>query len=476
MIVSCENCHTRFKIDEKRLIPAGVKLRCSRCQHTFELKPLAPTVAEPSAASSPPAPGEAQSAPLIAPPEGEGESARSVADVAPAVEPGVPEEVIYGAAPGSALSGPLDPDEVDHVVEEALRSPEGPAAGDMNQAEGGERSGRADDLFGAPNDDDPDGSTQDLSPPLGAGAGEPRDRSEDFDWDHVSFTEDPPAAADDSARGSEEANARSESEPLELDIKRPAMKLGRDASPRDVHSALPESAGSGETGLELDRPAAAPLARAAESTPRSFSAEEENDHEKRPEAPLRGTKPSVFFPGVARSLPSPSVAWPKRPPLVLPLVPTLAGSILLGLFVAVVSAFTLYAPAGPRSRIASTVHPQGTGLASSALRLDDISGRRVRREDAIPLYVVTGKARWSAPPKGVWFLEGVLVDRNGRALQRRSAQVGPLSALSHLLASDPARLTQHTPLPPRGESGFLILFTPEPSWQADVRFEVRLAD
>jgi hypothetical protein len=168
---------------------------------------------------------------------------------------------------------------------------------------------------------------------------------------------------------------------------------------------------------------------------------------------------------------------PKRPPLLLPLVPTLAGSIAVGLLVALASAFLLYAPHGPLAGTASVLHPGPAAGDQVALLLDDLSGRRVGRQGAEPLYVVTGRARWSAPPKGGWVLDGVLIDRRGRALQRRRAQVGPLSMLSSMPeATPPGHPGPGTPLPARGESRFLIRFSPQPAWEADVRLEVRRAD
>ena len=37
MIVICEHCETRFKLDEGRIPPEGTRVRCSRCKHAFFL-------------------------------------------------------------------------------------------------------------------------------------------------------------------------------------------------------------------------------------------------------------------------------------------------------------------------------------------------------------------------------------------------------------------------------------------------------
>lgn len=38
MIIQCEQCKTRFKLDESRVKDTGVKVRCSKCKHTFIVK------------------------------------------------------------------------------------------------------------------------------------------------------------------------------------------------------------------------------------------------------------------------------------------------------------------------------------------------------------------------------------------------------------------------------------------------------
>jgi len=478
MIVSCENCHTRFKLDNERLRAAGVKLRCSKCQHTFELKPFEPgasTPGEETPAAAPPAtatpvPGEAPND-----------------ETAPTANDGGPtEEVVLGAGPGGMPGPRFDPDEIDRAVDAALRQPDGPATGDMNQAEGSERSARVEDLFGAPDSVDENGPPPDSPSLLAPAPGNPRERSEDFDWDHLSFTESRPPSAEDALKASEEVEKPSETEPLELDTDRPQIQTGRAGSQKVVRDKFPEPATDAGSELELERPVPSASWRSQGSGSPAFSRPpdgagrsrglENESRGKRPEAPAPRAKTSVVLTGAALSLASPIAARPKRPPLVLPLFPAIIGLILLGLVVAVVSALTIYAPDRSPVREPAVVKPAGAPRDPAALRLDDLSGRRIGREDSAPLYLVTGKARWSAPPKGRWVLDGVLVDRSGHALQRRRAWVGPLASLARLSQGDPGPDARGTPLPGKGQSGFQILFSPHPSWQADVRFEVRRAD
>lgn len=40
MIITCENCSTRFTLDESLLSSEGSKVRCSQCRHVFLAFPL----------------------------------------------------------------------------------------------------------------------------------------------------------------------------------------------------------------------------------------------------------------------------------------------------------------------------------------------------------------------------------------------------------------------------------------------------
>jgi len=42
MIIQCEKCRTRFKLDDSRVTAAGIRVRCSRCSHTFVVTREAP--------------------------------------------------------------------------------------------------------------------------------------------------------------------------------------------------------------------------------------------------------------------------------------------------------------------------------------------------------------------------------------------------------------------------------------------------
>ncbi len=38
MIIDCEQCSTKFKLDDERIPEDGIRVRCSRCQHAFFVK------------------------------------------------------------------------------------------------------------------------------------------------------------------------------------------------------------------------------------------------------------------------------------------------------------------------------------------------------------------------------------------------------------------------------------------------------
>lgn len=66
MIVVCENCQSRFKLDEDRIRTTRFKARCSRCHHVFSANKPLPPEAIISAADLPAAPPAVHSARVIA--------------------------------------------------------------------------------------------------------------------------------------------------------------------------------------------------------------------------------------------------------------------------------------------------------------------------------------------------------------------------------------------------------------------------
>ncbi|HEX8820140.1 MAG TPA: zinc-ribbon domain-containing protein [Archangium sp.] len=93
MIVKCERCQTRFKIPDEKVTDKGVKVRCTKCQHTFRVvredassatsTPAGPSVPSVEPAAKPAAPPRSGT-PLEAP-RASAPVARPVAATAPGV-------------------------------------------------------------------------------------------------------------------------------------------------------------------------------------------------------------------------------------------------------------------------------------------------------------------------------------------------------------------------------------------------------
>ncbi|MCK5236794.1 MAG: zinc-ribbon domain-containing protein [Deltaproteobacteria bacterium] len=69
MIIQCEHCSAKFRIDDSKVGDKGVKVRCTKCKDVFVVKPIeapAPEVAAPT--PEPPAPAPEVAAPTPEPP------------------------------------------------------------------------------------------------------------------------------------------------------------------------------------------------------------------------------------------------------------------------------------------------------------------------------------------------------------------------------------------------------------------------
>ena len=142
MIITCENCGTRYNLDEKLLAPSGSKVRCSDCKHTFTAFPadgdMVPEAQPPAATAA--AEGEVPAPEAVAPADSQGddlefsdiedllsgsdasgeETGAALDDIALDAPPGAPPA---GAAP-SASPG-LDFTDIEKILDE--EDSEGPA-------------------------------------------------------------------------------------------------------------------------------------------------------------------------------------------------------------------------------------------------------------------------------------------------------------------------------------------------------------
>lgn len=53
MIVQCENCHTKYNLPDDKIPADGVKVKCSKCSHTFMVSPPKPAEPEPTEIEEP---------------------------------------------------------------------------------------------------------------------------------------------------------------------------------------------------------------------------------------------------------------------------------------------------------------------------------------------------------------------------------------------------------------------------------------
>jgi predicted Zn finger-like uncharacterized protein len=59
MIVQCEVCETKYNLEDSKITPEGVKVRCAKCQHIFAVTPTSVTPPTPPSPPTPPTPESA---------------------------------------------------------------------------------------------------------------------------------------------------------------------------------------------------------------------------------------------------------------------------------------------------------------------------------------------------------------------------------------------------------------------------------
>ncbi len=58
MIVECEICQTKYNIEDSKITPLGVRVRCSKCKHVFSVRPPSPSPPPPPPPRTPEPAGE----------------------------------------------------------------------------------------------------------------------------------------------------------------------------------------------------------------------------------------------------------------------------------------------------------------------------------------------------------------------------------------------------------------------------------
>jgi len=56
MIVECEVCQTKYNIEDSKITPEGVKVRCAKCKHIFAVTPASAAPVAPLTPPPPPTP------------------------------------------------------------------------------------------------------------------------------------------------------------------------------------------------------------------------------------------------------------------------------------------------------------------------------------------------------------------------------------------------------------------------------------
>jgi len=133
LIVTCEQCATQFQLDDSRVPPGGVRVRCSRCKHAFFI--------EPAAGAQPESPFE--------------RAAQQALDAEASPTPEATEDLAESAGADGAdfedasdASDESTTDESDWEFNEAPVADESPAAGEHVAAQDAAREA-VDDLLGS---------------------------------------------------------------------------------------------------------------------------------------------------------------------------------------------------------------------------------------------------------------------------------------------------------------------------------------
>lgn len=101
MIIQCEQCRTKFRLDDSKIRENGVKVRCAKCRHVFTVKKQQPEEREESSFDTvlQQSPGFSGAAPS------ESFGARQEA-IAPEFQPEQPEESPFATAPEQPVTAP----------------------------------------------------------------------------------------------------------------------------------------------------------------------------------------------------------------------------------------------------------------------------------------------------------------------------------------------------------------------------------
>ncbi|WP_224957221.1 DUF3426 domain-containing protein [Geomonas subterranea] len=248
MILQCDQCNTKFRLDDSKLKPGGVKVRCSKCRHVFvagaeqraeesDFDALLSGLGAPTPAQAA-APPSAQAGEEASLPESGAESAASQQDDAFGFDVAPESEVKAGSAPAgaeAAVSGDFDFGDIN--VETGMPAGQEaplPAAGEFGEIEFNEepvaaapRTPAAPDLdFGELSFDEPPAATTEPAPAAADAS---------LDFGDFSFEEPAPAGKEEAAPPVADAMAFGE---LSFEESAPQAKEERGAAAQPAEDAF----------------------------------------------------------------------------------------------------------------------------------------------------------------------------------------------------------------------------------------------
>ncbi|WP_239027881.1 zinc-ribbon domain-containing protein [Geomonas subterranea] len=248
MILQCDQCNTKFRLDDSKLKPGGVKVRCSKCRHVFvagaeqraeesDFDALLSGLGAPTPAQAA-APPSAQAGEEASLPESGAESAASQQDDAFGFDVAPESEVKAGSAPAgaeAAVSGDFDFGDIN--VETGMPAGQEaplPAAGEFGEIEFNEepvaaapRTPAAPDLdFGELSFDEPPAATTEPAPAAADSS---------LDFGDFSFEEPAPAGKEEAAPPVADAMAFGE---LSFEESAPQAKEERGAAAQPAEDAF----------------------------------------------------------------------------------------------------------------------------------------------------------------------------------------------------------------------------------------------
>ena len=486
MIIQCDHCNARFRLDDSKVTGAGVKVRCKRCRHIFlvqrdesvgktadldELNFEAPAAPPVSDAFSFPFEPEPQR-PAASETAGGEESPPLFEAPTPAASPPAtpqPDDSFFSFAeePAAVVSESPSP-----LPEPAVSG--GPAETDVS------------------------------APPSGPVAERSREGGEEWGWSDFTSVE---AEGSEPGAVTEEAASAVSGEAVRIPVPAPSEeadafdRYGLSPEPVATAPAHPEPAAQPVTAAEISPPSprdetgASPPPFEAAAVPPGVPVSPRPA--VTPEPPLtesarevqRATEP----PAGAIPSGSPVPATPASPPVSRRQGPSVIAvvGLLLGLFVLLLvgGVGALYLLQGPEALkkvgLGGVAGLPGAGQkAQERIQVRNLEGSYVTNREAGELFVIRGEAVNSFPtPRAAIQVRGMIYNAAGAVVLTKSSFCGNPLSVEQLTTLPPARIEQtlsnrlgesyaNIGVPPGTSVPFVIVFTGLPKDAVDYGVEV----